>query len=31
VVTHDRDIAAATPRQVEIEDGRIVRDTGRAL
>ncbi len=30
VITHDRDIAAATPRQVEIEDGRIVRDTGRA-
>ncbi len=28
VITHDRDIAAATPRQVEIEDGRIVRDTG---
>jgi putative ABC transport system ATP-binding protein len=28
VITHDRDVAAATPRQVEIEDGRIVRDTG---
>ncbi|HKF78988.1 MAG TPA: ABC transporter ATP-binding protein [Candidatus Dormibacteraeota bacterium] len=30
VVTHDREIAAAAPRQVEIEDGRIVRDTGAA-
>jgi putative ABC transport system ATP-binding protein len=30
VITHDRDIAAAVPRQIEIEDGRIVRDTGRA-
>ena len=30
VVTHDREIAAAAPRQVEIEDGRIVRDTGTA-
>jgi putative ABC transport system ATP-binding protein len=28
IITHDREIAAATPRQVEIEDGRIVRDTG---
>jgi putative ABC transport system ATP-binding protein len=28
VITHDRDIAAAAPRQVEIDDGRIVRDTG---
>ncbi|HXM55217.1 MAG TPA: ABC transporter ATP-binding protein [Candidatus Dormibacteraeota bacterium] len=26
VITHDRDVAAAAPRQVEIEDGRIVRD-----
>jgi len=30
VVTHDREIAAAAPRRVEIEDGRIVRDTGAA-
>ena len=30
VITHDREIAAAMPRQVEIEDGRIVRDTGPA-
>jgi putative ABC transport system ATP-binding protein len=28
MITHDRDIAAAMPRRVEIEDGRIVRDTG---
>jgi putative ABC transport system ATP-binding protein len=28
VITHDRDIAAHAPRQVLIEDGRIVRDTG---
>ena len=28
VITHDREIATATPRRVEIEDGRIVRDTG---
>jgi len=27
VITHDRDVAAAAPRRVEIEDGRIVRDT----
>ncbi|MFI6780825.1 ABC transporter ATP-binding protein [Micromonospora sp. NPDC050276] len=33
VITHDRDLAARTPRQVEIRDGRIVTDTvagGRA-
>ena len=30
VITHDRDVAAAAPRQVEIDDGRIVRDTGAA-
>jgi putative ABC transport system ATP-binding protein len=30
IITHDRDVAASTPRQVEIEDGRIVRDTGRS-
>ena len=28
VITHDRDIAAAAPRRVEIDDGRIVLDTG---
>jgi putative ABC transport system ATP-binding protein len=28
VITHDREVAAAAPRQVEIDDGRIVRDTG---
>jgi putative ABC transport system ATP-binding protein len=28
VITHDRDVAAAAPRRVEIEDGRIVRDEG---
>ena len=27
VITHDRDVAGQTPRQVLIEDGRIVRDT----
>ncbi|MEU4555584.1 ABC transporter ATP-binding protein [Micromonospora violae] len=27
VITHDRDLAARTPRQVEIRDGRIVSDT----
>jgi putative ABC transport system ATP-binding protein len=30
VITHDLEVAAAMPRRVEIEDGRIVRDTGRA-
>ncbi|HEY4028487.1 MAG TPA: ABC transporter ATP-binding protein [Candidatus Dormibacteraeota bacterium] len=29
IITHDRDVAEATPRQVEIEDGRIVRDARR--
>ncbi len=28
VITHDRDVAAAAPRRVEIDDGRIVSDTG---
>ncbi|MFI7605489.1 ABC transporter ATP-binding protein [Micromonospora sp. NPDC049366] len=27
LITHDRDIAARTPRQVEIRDGRVVADT----
>ncbi|MEU5780716.1 ABC transporter ATP-binding protein [Micromonospora lupini] len=27
VITHDRDLAARTPRQVEIRDGRVVSDT----
>ena len=29
VITHDRDIAARLPRQVEMLDGHIVRDSGR--
>ncbi|MET1231900.1 MAG: ABC transporter ATP-binding protein [Candidatus Limnocylindrales bacterium] len=29
VITHDRDVAARTDRQVELRDGRIVRDTAR--
>ncbi|HEY6738055.1 MAG TPA: ABC transporter ATP-binding protein [Actinopolymorphaceae bacterium] len=29
VITHDRDIAAHLPRQVELLDGRVVSDTGR--
>jgi putative ABC transport system ATP-binding protein len=28
VITHDRDVAAATSRQIEIRDGRITSDTG---
>ncbi len=28
VITHDREIAAALPRRVELRDGRIVADTG---
>jgi putative ABC transport system ATP-binding protein len=27
VITHDRDIAARLPRQVEVRDGRIVADS----
>ncbi len=27
VITHDRDVAAATDRRIEIRDGRIIRDT----
>ncbi|MEV6236016.1 ABC transporter ATP-binding protein [Lentzea sp. NPDC051838] len=30
LITHDRDIAAAMPRRVELRDGRIVADTGAA-
>jgi putative ABC transport system ATP-binding protein len=30
VVTHDRDVAAAAARQVEMRDGRVVADTGAA-
>jgi putative ABC transport system ATP-binding protein len=26
VITHDRDLAAQLPRQVEMLDGRVVRD-----
>ena len=29
VITHDRDLAARLPRQVEMLDGRIVSDSGR--
>jgi putative ABC transport system ATP-binding protein len=31
IITHDRDIAARLPRQVELRDGRLVGDTHRAL
>jgi putative ABC transport system ATP-binding protein len=31
VITHDRDLAARLPRQVEMLDGRIVSDTGVAV
>jgi putative ABC transport system ATP-binding protein len=30
VVTHDHDLAARLPRQIELLDGRIVRDTGQS-
>jgi putative ABC transport system ATP-binding protein len=30
VITHDRDLAARLPRQVEMLDGRIVSDSGIA-
>jgi putative ABC transport system ATP-binding protein len=30
LITHDRDIAASLPRQIEIRDGRLVRDAGAA-
>jgi putative ABC transport system ATP-binding protein len=29
VITHDRELAAALPRRVQLHDGRIVRDAGR--
>ena len=29
VITHDPAVAAAMPRRVEIEDGRVVGDSGR--
>jgi putative ABC transport system ATP-binding protein len=29
VITHDGAVAAAMPRRVEIEDGRVVRDSWR--
>ena len=30
IITHDRDVAAAMHRRIEIRDGRILRDTTRA-
>jgi putative ABC transport system ATP-binding protein len=30
VITHDRELAASLPRQVQVLDGRIVADTGRS-
>jgi putative ABC transport system ATP-binding protein len=30
LITHDRDVAAALPRRVEVLDGRVRHDTGRA-
>lgn len=29
IITHDRELAAALPRQVEMRDGLVVRDSGR--
>jgi putative ABC transport system ATP-binding protein len=31
VITHDRDVAAALPRRIDIRDGRIERDSGAIL
>jgi putative ABC transport system ATP-binding protein len=31
VITHDRDVAARTARQVELRDGRVVRDTAHEV
>ena len=30
VITHDRDVASMLPRRIEIRDGRIERDSGKA-
>ncbi|MCX5129275.1 ABC transporter ATP-binding protein [Streptomyces sp. NBC_00347] len=30
IITHDREIAAALPRRIEMRDGRVVVDSGRA-
>lgn len=31
VITHDRDLAARTPRRLEVRDGRVVADSGAPL
>lgn len=31
VITHDHDVASATDRQIEVRDGRVVRDTAGAV
>lgn len=31
IITHDRDIAAGLPRQVEVRDGRVVQDSAKAV
>ncbi|HKZ13162.1 MAG TPA: ABC transporter ATP-binding protein [Solirubrobacterales bacterium] len=31
VITHDRELAASLPRQIEILDGRIARDSGQGI
>jgi putative ABC transport system ATP-binding protein len=31
IITHDRDIAGAASRRIELRDGTVVHDTGRLL
>ncbi len=31
VITHDRDIAAGLPRQVEVRDGRVIQESAKAM